>query len=329
MVVQLENKGMLTIYLLQSLVPLALVVWLAIAPLQSAIGFWTQAFVTAIGIAAIGLTGLWLFPPYWVPWTLGVLLAAVIAARCRRRQQISRWPDAAWGWVGLIAFSTLGLYAGNQVRLALSGMRPPEGLVVDLASPLGPGTYLVANGGAALVINAHNEVLDASIPRHRRWRGEAYGLDLVAIDRWGLRTNGLMPSNPSWYRIFGTPVVAPCTGVVIASVDGLPDMRVSEVDPVNLAGNHVFLRCAAADIVLGHLRNGSLRVHVGQLVATGAPIAQVGNSGNTGEPHLHIHAQTSGTTVAPFSGTPIPLKIKGRFLVRNDRFAVIELSQQP
>ena len=208
-------------------------------------------------------------------------------------------------------------------------MAAPPGPVIDLASPLEPGTYLVANGGAALSLNAHYEVLDESVPAHRRWRGEAYGVDLVAIDRWGLRANGIVPAEPSRYVIFGRRVLAPCAGEVVAAVDGLPDMIVPQADAVNLGGNHVFLRCGANNIVLGHFRKGSLRVHAGQKLETGDPIAEVGNSGNTSEPHLHIHAQMPGTVEQPFSGAPIPIRIDGRFLVRNERFVVQKSGAQP
>lgn len=67
----------------------------------------------------------------------------------------------------------------------------------------------------------------------------------------------------------------------MAAVDGLPDMQVPQVDDDNLPGNHVILRCAGADILLGHFRKGSLVVRVGQKLVVGGPIAQVGNSGNT------------------------------------------------
>lgn len=54
----------------------------------------------------------------------------------------------------------------------------------------------------------------------------------------------------------------------------------------------------------------------------GTPLGQVGNSGGSSEPHLHVHAQRPGMADAPLSGAPIPSLIEGRFLVRNDRFIV-------
>ena len=47
-------------------------------------------------------------------------------------------------------------------------------------------------------------------------------------------------------------------------------------------------------------------------------IGQVGNSGNTSEPHLHIHAQRPAENDAFLSGEPLPIRLNGRFLVRND-----------
>ena len=324
-----REQAMLTFYILQGLVPLALVVWLAVAPPQSVIGFWTQALATAIGIVAIGLVGLWVVPPWWTPWALAAFLMAMILADFRRQRRTLRWPDGILGWLGLVSFVALGLFATNQARVAAGAMRAPVGDIIDLASPLGPGTYLVANGGAALSLNAHYEVLEASVPAHRPWRGEAYAVDIVAIDGWGLRADGVVPSKPNRYHIFGRPVVAPCAGEVVVAVDGFPDMIIPEADPVNLAGNHVFLRCGPIDIVLGHFRKGSVRVHVGQLLAIGAPIAEVGNSGNTSEPHLHIHAQMPGTVAQPFSGAPIPIRIDGRFLVRNECLVVTMANVRP
>ena len=43
--------------------------------------------------------------------------------------------------------------------------------------------------------------------------------------------------------------------------------------------------------MLAHLKQGSARVAVGQRVKRGQPIAQVGNSGSSSEPHLHVQVQ--------------------------------------
>jgi murein DD-endopeptidase MepM/ murein hydrolase activator NlpD len=60
-------------------------------------------------------------------------------------------------------------------------------------------------------------------------------------------------------------------------------------------------------------------VSPGDRLEAGAVVGRVGNSGNTNEPHLHIHAQRPAANDAFLSGDPLPLRLDGRFLVRNDR----------
>lgn len=313
---------MLTMYLLQAILPLVLIAWIAIAPQRSMAGFWSQALATGIGIFALAQVGIWLFPPWWTPYAFGLLLVAAIMIGLRRHERKTLWPIGFAGWLVSIGFAGLALFAANETRLARAAAQAPGGASIGLSWPLGPGRYLVANGGATLALNAHADALDQTIPAHRPYHGTGYGLDLVAIDGRGLRADGLMPQDPRRYRIFGALVLAPCAGEVIAALDGLPDMPVPELDEQNLAGNHVILRCGGVDIVLAHFRQGSVRVAVNQSLASGAPIAQVGNSGATNEPHLHIHAQTPGTAEAPFSGAPIPMRLDGHFWVRNARFEI-------
>lgn len=313
---------MLIFYILQTVVPLALIAWIAVVPPRSVIGLWTLALATALGLIALSLTGILLVPPWWAPWEFGVLLVLAIGTAQWRRARASVMPQGAKAWISTIGLAALALFAANEVRLGYLGSQIPSGAFVQLVSPLGPGRYLVVNGGATTDVNAHADALDQSIPAHRAFHATAYGIDLVAIDRFGLRADGVMPADPRRYRIFGMPVVAPCAGTIIAATDGLPDMRVPEQDNNHLAGNHVILRCGAVDILLAHFREGSLRVRSGARIGTGTMIAEVGNSGATSEPHLHIHAQRPGTEAQPFSGRPIPVTIDGRYLVRNARFGV-------
>ena len=323
---------MLLLYLAQAAVPLGLIAWIAFAPPRSHLGFWVQVLATALGVYAVARLGLWLFPPWWTPLALGALLVGAIALGRRRRASQARRrygrvtlaPTGPATWFALVAFVGLGLFATTETWNALAGSRTPAGAAVRLETPLGPGRYLVANGGASLRLNAHADALDQTVPAHRAFYGTAYGIDLVAIDALGFRADGIMPADPAKYRIFGRPVLAPCAGRVVRAVDGLADLRVPEFDRKNLAGNHVILRCGASEIVLAHFRRGSVRVRPGQAVRVGTPLAQVGNSGGTSEPHLHIHAQRPGTVAAPLSGAPIPNLIEGRFLVRNDLFIVKE-----
>jgi len=59
-------------------------------------------------------------------------------------------------------------------------------------------------------------------------------------------------------------------------------------------------------------------VKTGDVVEVGSPLGRVGNSGNTDEPHLHMHVQRELPETSPLGGEPLWFTIGGRFLVRND-----------
>ena len=310
---------MMLIYVLQTTVPLVAILWLALWPPRDLAG------VSMLGLSAALLTllaaqqGIWIFPPWWVQYGTGILLVGVILYRLMRLRGKQWVPSGVFGWLCLGLLFVTTVLSGAQIRANLAAGEVPKGRSVELAWPLAPGIYLVANGGAAASINAHAALLDPAHPLHTGFGGSSYGVDLIAINTWGLRASSTMPADPARYRIFGTPVLAPCAGMVIQAVEDRPDRSVPEMDETHPEGNHVLMRCDGLDILLGHLRKGSVQVAAGQNLMPGQQIGEVGNSGESGEPHLHIHAQVPGTRDDQFSGAPVPILFQGRFLVRNDR----------
>jgi hypothetical protein len=102
------------------------------------------------------------------------------------------------------------------------------------------------------------------------------------------------PGELSSYFCWDQPVLAPADAVVAAAVDGLPDQEIGERDPQNPAGNHVVLDFGGEEYAfLAHLRQGSVTVRRGDEIVAGAELGRCGNSGNTSEPHLHFHLQTT------------------------------------
>jgi hypothetical protein len=61
-------------------------------------------------------------------------------------------------------------------------------------------------------------------------------------------------------------------------------------------------------VVLGHMKKGSVVVAVDQEVKTGQLIGHVGNSGNSSEPHLHMHVQDGP---ALKQGLSVPFLVDG------------------
>ncbi|HSA54380.1 MAG TPA: M23 family metallopeptidase [Gemmatimonadaceae bacterium] len=293
--------------------------WLAVFAPRSIVGWAAQLIGSLLVLAAIARIGVWLFPPWWTPYAAAACLGLVAVWQFRRGRLERGMPRDVPGWLRLAVFLVVAIFAAFQVLHTRAAARIPDGAIVDLQLPLGRGRYLVVNGGDALLVNAHQASMDTSIARLQPWRGNGYAVDLVAIDATGLRASGLLPPDPAAYEIFGDPVLAPCAGQVVRVADGLPDMRVPQYDREHPAGNHVFLACNGVHVLVGHLRQGSIRVQPGAELAVGDTIGLVGNSGGTDEPHLHVHAQRPGPADAPFAGDPLPMRIEGRFLVRGDR----------
>jgi hypothetical protein len=170
----------------------------------------------------------------------------------------------------------------------------------DFTFPLEGGHFVVAHGGTIGVLNHHS---DHAAQRH--------ALDITAVNALGFRASGLLPDDPARYVVFGKTVVSPCDGTILAAVDGLPDLAPPVADRDNAAGNHVVVSCGDRNVELAHLRKGSVAVAAGDRVVAGAPIGQVGNSGNSTEPHLHVHA------VDAASGTGVQMSFDDTIPVRN------------
>lgn len=300
----------------QFVVPISLLAWLAFGRHGTRARWISLAALVATYVLAIGIAGLWLVLPWWLSFAYGALLMWSIVRSSRRSHREAFRPRVFLGRAVTVSIGALAVLLVGIVGVALVGRRPP-GQPIDLALPLRGGTYLVVNGGSQVLINAHVSTLEGK--RFAPYRGQSYGVDLVRINGAGLRVWGVLPAVPAAYFIWGDPVLAPCRGRVVVAVDGAEDMPPPQADRTHMVGNHVILECGAVWVVLGHLRRGSVAAHAGQVVEPGQFLGRVGNSGNTGEPHLHVHAQRPGLATAPLSGEPVPVRLGGRYLVRNDR----------
>jgi hypothetical protein len=304
----------------QLLVPLCLVAWLGFGRPSSASAWVIRAILTGSYMIAIGVGGLWLILPWYTPVIYGVLLLFAVLYSFRRIRGMPVAPTSRRGLAGAILTSIAALFFLGLAGYMISGWHTPPD-AVELAFPLRNGTYLVVSGGGNQLINAHLKTMKGE--RFRPWRGQSYGVDIEKLNALGLRAEGLLPRRLTAYEIFGEPLYVPCAGEVVVARDGVEEMTPPEMDRQNLAGNHVIINCGGAWVLLGHLQKGSVQVRTGQLVAEGQLLGRVGNTGNTGEPHLHIHAQSPGTEEAPLSGAPLRIRFDHRGPVRNARIKAL------
>lgn len=314
----------LLIIAVQIILPLSLLLWATRWPANNRVGRVLQLLGVGVFLFALAAVSQWAVPAWWLPRVYAALWLLVVLAALIRHFGVpsALWPEGAWSWVGVVVSAGLLAVGGAYGGVALAGRLPPSIEIVDIANPFGPGEFLVGHGGSNTLVNGHLRTLDKNVERFRPWRGQSWAVDFFAVGSWGMRSSGWRPADPAAYAIFGARLHAPCNGTVIAAEGSMPDFHVPDQDVINRLGNHVILRCDGVEIVLAHMRNNSIVVAVNDTVNTGDLLGEVGNSGASTEPHLHIHAQRPAPAGAPpISGEPLALRIDGRFLVRNDRLS--------
>jgi len=298
------------------LLPLALLTWLWRGTCLSRAEWLLNTLSLAAYLALIAVAGIWLLVPWYLPYGFAVIGLGAAAVSWRRTGRLRPNPERRRETGLRIACSlTLAAFCAGMLFWALSGYGPPAGPSLSLASPLKNGTFYVANGGYSILINPHMKTLARE--SLAGYRAQSYALDIVRLDPFGRRAQGLWPTDLGRYHIFGEPVYAPCTGLVALTEDRLPDRPPPEKDRQHPAGNFVLLECGESDVLLAHLMHASLTVKPGEWIRTGRLIGKVGNSGLSTEPHLHLHAQARSPGDNFLAGAPLPLQIEGRILVRN------------
>ena len=156
-----------------------------------------------------------------------------------------------------------------------------------------------------------------AVPKAKAWATDGkYTWPITTQNRV---TAGWYYGNGNWHgatdfqAAIGTQVVAIAAGKVISAVDngcGGSHIGGSPACPYGKS-------CKAANIgyanyimiehydgtysVYGHLKTGSFKVHEGDVVQQGTPIAQTGAAGKATGPHLHLEIRTGGPKKAVIS----------------------------
>ncbi|MBF0698212.1 M23 family metallopeptidase [Actinomyces bowdenii] len=231
------------------------------------------------------------------------------------RRGISRWTD--W-WFRLLLIAMLLVLLSRHVIVEVPA---GVGLIVIVICvvlvyirPPASGRSPVRVGapvrGAWAALNSPGQ----AVPSHgTRVYGQAYAVDLYQLTpgtprRLGWSLRGRPPEDSP---CFGQPVLTVAPGRVVVASHSQRDHRSRSTWPLLVGmltieaflrqlagvgwilGNHVIVEHEDEQgpyfSVYAHLRRGSLRVRAGERVEAGQQLAQVGSTGNSSEPHLHIH----------------------------------------
>jgi murein DD-endopeptidase MepM/ murein hydrolase activator NlpD len=108
--------------------------------------------------------------------------------------------------------------------------------------------------------------------------------------------------NEDWFA-WNQPLFATGDGTVADAFDGEPDNvrggtsyfdpQGVKAKPMKFYGNYLVIDHGNGEFsLLGHLQKGSLAVKVGDTVKRGQPVARIGSSGSSNNPHVHYELRT-------------------------------------
>jgi hypothetical protein len=171
--------------------------------------------------------------------------------------------------------------AGLRFTPHVADIPVPEKHVTVFRLPFA-GRWTVVWGGDTRELNQHHDAIN-----------QRYAFDFVVTDEQGKSCRNDGTRNEDYYA-FGREILAPADGVVTDVIEGVRDNQPGSMNPYSAVGNAVFVRHRDYEVsVFAHLRQGSIRVKVGEAVKTGQVLGLCGNSGNSSEPHLHYHLQNT------------------------------------
>lgn len=213
----------------------------------------------------------------------------------------------------------------DQVRVTVAGQSARGPMTATAAQPIDGAPSRTA---MRFPLKGRSMVVVAATPQggHRWLIPEEFALDIVTFggDTKSYRTNGAAFAD---YYSYGAPVRAVADGVVVKAHQGEPEdvaalrrpgetleaysARVQEIQAGLLqkgvdavTGNNVIIDHGNGEFsVYAHLKPGSVKVKTGERVKTGQPIAELGSSGNSTEPHLHF-AVCDGPSSLECAGIP-------------------------
>ena len=262
----------------------AVLVWLLRAKPQNWLQCSMLAAVCGSIIAFAFLAGPWAFTSYYLRYvSLGLFALAIIfiCQRVKRHIAIDKdWSASRFALLALVLLLFTILDA-----LCIAAYHQP-GHSLNMSFPLTSGSYYILQGGNSVVTNPFHAL-----------GGNSLAFDMVKLNKFGNRADGIAPRTLNAYEIFGERLYSPCSGTALSTRDGLLDNAPGRPDVQYPEGNYIVLNCGDSEVLLAHLKRGSIAVTVGEVVAAGQPIGNIGNSGNTLEPHLHISATRGGTAI--------------------------------
>jgi hypothetical protein len=169
-------------------------------------------------------------------------------------------------------------------------LRVDRRVPIEVAPPLRGSGWVSAKGCCDPSLDHRSTLLSAN---GTFVTPEIFAVDYIRVVK-GRFYDGEGTQNSDWFA-YGAPIRAAAGGTVVSIVNDRRQVppfiedNPSVTKPSDFGGNGVVVKIRPRVFAhYYHMQTGSVRVKVGQRVRTGQKLGLLGNSGNTGGPHLHF-----------------------------------------
>lgn len=200
-----------------------------------------------------------------------------------------------------------------MIAFYLSGYNYKE-TPVQLSLPFKSGIYEVffgGNGESNPKMNYHftfKPFINAGVNVSMKYATDITKLNMLGRDRYGMS-----PKQLEKFEIYGEKLYSPCDGEIVDVQSGWKDQKIGDKDFPFTTGNTIIIKMNNAYVLLGHLKDDSIIVKVGDKVNQGQQLAEIVSSGLSGGiPHLHMQAMKE-----PYWGAEgLPIAFDGKIPIK-------------
>lgn len=185
-----------------------------------------------------------------------------------------------------------------------------------LAFPFKNGRFLVVDGGdgkKSFFSNYHYYGWKSK--KTNNYYSMRFATDIIKLNKYGFANSKILSSSNEDYSIYGEKVYSPVEGEVV-NVTVHDDDNIPYGKLPNNGGNQITIKNGNYYISLYHFKKDTIVVNVGQKLKVGNYLGEIGNSGYSPRPHLHIQVVCCEDNKY-WLGKGVPIIFNNRYPVKN------------
>ncbi len=186
----------------------------------------------------------------------------------------------------------------------------------NLSFPFRSGKFLIIDGGDGRISYFTNyHYYGWKNKKIKNYNSLRFATDIIKLNKYGTGGRKMLNPRNNDFDIFGEKVYSPIEGEVVKVVTSQRDNIPYKKLP-NHSGNQITIKNGNFYVSLYHFKKESIVVELGQKLEVGDYLGQVGNSGYSIRPHLHIQVVYSEDDTY-WLGKGIPIIFNNIYPIKN------------